>query len=345
MKRISYVIAVIIGTLLLILPSTAEASSFKDVRDNHTFFREITHLVSLGALNGYPDGTFKPENKVTRGQAAKIITEALNMPLKNPKNPTFRDVSRNHDFYRHIETLAAHGIISGSGGRFKPQGSLTRAQMAKIVSNSMRLTKTSNRTFTDVSKKDEFYPFIDKLAATGITTGCGAKKFCPNRTVTRGQISAFISRGLEKWLSSDEFVFDRGLKIGMTQAQVIALEGQPTYRDPDRLEYEWVAHTEFGAELLLYFTNNKLDHIIIYFNIDGLEMIDTEEYFNQIVGFLYNPRYGTPTDGNYKWKDQGGYETLFAEWTLGKGEFYKVEMSTEPGRKKYYFSSNRFSTN
>src|SRR5699024_4225627 len=130
------------------------------------------------------------------------------------------------------------------------------------------------------------------------------------------------------------------------QEQVIAIEGKPSRRDENRLEYDWVAHSEFGASLLLYFSNNKLDHIIIYLNIDDLvDFGGSEEYFNAIVGFIYNPAFGKPTDGVYEWKDHGGFETLYTEWNLGGGNFYKVEMATEPGREKVYFSSSMYTIN
>lgn len=340
MKRIVYIVTMFITSLFLLLPSslTVEASNFKDVPNDHVFKREIDHLVILGALSGYSDGTFKPDNKVTRGQAAKIIVEALNMPLITPEKPTFKDVSRNHDFYEHIETLAARGIVSGNGGRFNPQGNLKRSHMAKIISNSMRLTKQSNYQFTDVSQNNEFYPYIDRLATTGITTGCGPGKFCSEQTVTRGQIAAFISRGIERWLSSDEFIFDRDLKIGMTQEEVIAIEGNPSYRDPFQLEYDWVAHSDVGASLLLYFDDNKLDHLIVYLNIPALEVDLSEEYFNSIVESMYISKYGEPTEMMATWEDLGGCETLYAEWNLGGGKFYKVEMSKEPVQHKVILS-------
>lgn len=345
MKKFTYAAIIFILSVIMLFPPAADAATtFKDVPNNHQFKNEIEYLVEIGAISG-KGGKFNPDKNVTRGQAAKIIAEALNMPLINPKTPTFSDVSRKHDFYKHIETLAARGIISGSNGRFNPNGTLKRTHMAKIIANGMDLRKQSNKSFSDVSKKSEFYPYIDKLATVGITTGCGGKKFCPNQNVTRGQIAAFISRGLNNWLSSHELVFDRGLKLGMTQEQVIAIEGKPSRRDENTLEYDWVAHSEFGASLLLYFSNNKLDHIIIDWNIEGLKIEDSEEYFTMIVAFIFYEQFGSPKKYVTKWKDQGGYETLYAEWDLGKGTTYRVEMATEPGRKKFYFSTNLFNPN
>ena len=91
-----------------------------------------------GVLGGYSDGTFRPGADVTRAQLAKIIAGAVGWTLVAPATPHFTDVPRSDPFYAVIETAYAHGIVSGyADGAFRPGGSATRGQIAKIVAGAL----------------------------------------------------------------------------------------------------------------------------------------------------------------------------------------------------------------
>src|SRR5262249_2617712 len=98
-------------------------------------------------VSGYADGTFRPQNNVTRGQLSKIVVNAAGWALLNPADRTFEDVLPGTAFYEFVETAVCHGIISGytCGGTGEPCGTpprpyfrqnndATRGQIAKIVS-------------------------------------------------------------------------------------------------------------------------------------------------------------------------------------------------------------------
>jgi hypothetical protein len=112
--------------------------TFSDVPATHTFYLYIETAVHNGIISGYADGTFRPENNVTRGQLAKIVVEAADWPLLNPPTPQFSDVPRNHAFYRYIETAYSHRIVTGYvDGTFRPGNNATRAQISTIVYNAV----------------------------------------------------------------------------------------------------------------------------------------------------------------------------------------------------------------
>src|SRR5690606_29148601 len=136
----------------------------------------------------------------------------------------FKDVPETNGFYQHIETLAARGIIGGyPDGTFKGGNSLTRAQMAKIVSNSFDLDERSYIQFKDVDRHADYYLFVDRLATSKITTGYPDNTFKPAGIVTRGQIAAFVSRGIHSY---DKSQYDyRNVFLEMSKAQVRVIEG------------------------------------------------------------------------------------------------------------------------
>jgi hypothetical protein len=113
---------------------TPPTPTFTDVPTTHTFFQYIETAAHEGLVSGYADGTFRPQNDVTRGQLSKIVVEAAGWPLLNPPTPTFSDVLPGSTFYQHIETAYDRGIISGySDGTFRPFNNAIRGQIAKIV--------------------------------------------------------------------------------------------------------------------------------------------------------------------------------------------------------------------
>jgi len=118
---------------------TPPTPTFTDVPANHTFYVYIETAAFNQIVSGYSDGTFRPQNDVTRGQLSKIVVVAAQWPLENPPTPTFSDVAIGSTFYEYVETAVCHGIITGyADGTFRPGNNATRAQISKIVCLAVR---------------------------------------------------------------------------------------------------------------------------------------------------------------------------------------------------------------
>lgn len=117
-----------------------------------------------------------------------------------PPGGTFFDDDGNI-FEPDIEAIAAEGVTKGCNNEqtsFCPDRSVTRGQMAAFLVRALGLTAQDPAIdFTD-DNESIFENDIEKLATAGITKGCGnANTFCPLSNVTRGQMAAFLTRGLE----------------------------------------------------------------------------------------------------------------------------------------------------
>ena len=113
---------------------TPPTPSFSDVATTHTFYQYIETAVHNNIVSGYADGTFRPQNNVTRAQTAKMVVLAAQWPLIHYLLPTFNDVPKWHPFYTYIETAACHGAMTGyRDGTFRPYNSATRGQIAKVI--------------------------------------------------------------------------------------------------------------------------------------------------------------------------------------------------------------------
>ncbi len=175
---------------------TACTISFSDVPTTHPFYPYIRCLACRGIVGGYSDGTFRPDNFVTRGQLSKIVANAAGFS-EPVSGQTFSDVPPSHPFYVYIERMAGRGIIGGySDSTFRPDNNATRGQISKIVANSASIQDPipSNRqTFVDVPPTHPFWVYIERLAGRGILGGYSDGTFRPDNNATRGQTAKIVS--------------------------------------------------------------------------------------------------------------------------------------------------------
>jgi hypothetical protein len=186
-----------------------------------TFYEFIRCLACRGIINGYADGSFKPNNNVTRGQLSKIVSNSAG--FNDPQaTQMFQDVPVGSTFFDFIGRLASRGYIAGypCGGAgescvppgnmpyFRPNANATRGQISKIVSNAAGFNEpVTGQTFQDVPPGSTFYDFIERLAGRGVMSGylCGSVPtepcvppenrpyFRPNNNATRGQTSKIVA--------------------------------------------------------------------------------------------------------------------------------------------------------
>ncbi len=129
-----------------------------------------------------------------------IVTNDPNFVPTEGNVDAFSDTPPSNLFYEFIETIARNDVSSGCGsGRYCPGNGVTRAQMAvfllksKYGSNYVPPAATGT-VFSDVPANAFAAAWIEKLAAEGITTGCGGGRYCPGNVVTRAQMAVFILR-------------------------------------------------------------------------------------------------------------------------------------------------------
>lgn len=114
-------------------------ASFSDVPDTHFAAPSIRRMQGAGLIAGFNDGTFRPNQPVTRADAAVLIDRAL--PLeRDPVHPiVFEDVPDQAYFEQAVTTLASLGILTGyENGSFRPGGLMTRAEFSAVMDRAVR---------------------------------------------------------------------------------------------------------------------------------------------------------------------------------------------------------------
>jgi hypothetical protein len=161
------------------------------------------------ALEGFTKGCnppvndrFCPERTLTRGEMAAFLVRSMGYVDDGGGNRFVDDDGTV--FESAIDKLAAAGVTQGCNppvnDRFCPERRVTRGEMAAFVVRAMGYVDDGggNRFVDD--DDSVFESAIDKLAAAGVTQGCNPPvndRFCPDDTVTRGQLAAFLNRALE----------------------------------------------------------------------------------------------------------------------------------------------------
>ena len=112
--------------------------TFSDVPVSDWAYDAVSNLGSQGYITGYPDGSFKPGNTITRAEFVSIIDRILKLPAYNPAAPDFSDVSTSDWFYASVENAVYAGIVKGYGNSaFKPNDPVTREELANILVNAL----------------------------------------------------------------------------------------------------------------------------------------------------------------------------------------------------------------
>lgn len=171
-----------------------EKPVFTDVPKSHPNFEVIHKMRDQGIINGYPDGTFRPNVEVKRSHVAALLARALPLkPVRAAKD--FTDVPKNHEYYEVIQQVQRAGIMDGLSGKFNPDATLTRAQMAKVLTLAFDLKVKATYDFADVDAKHWSNEYVRALYSNGITTGSGKKGYyLPDEKVSRVHYAVFLHR-------------------------------------------------------------------------------------------------------------------------------------------------------
>jgi murein DD-endopeptidase MepM/ murein hydrolase activator NlpD len=176
---------------------------FTDLPNTHWAYSYVADLYCRGAIGGYSDGTFRPENPLTRGQFSKVVVLGHGWVLYNPYFPTFTDLPPSHEFYPYVETLRFREIIGGYGdGTFRPNNHMTRAQATKMVvlARGWALLDPPTPSMTDVPRSHWGYRYIETAYSRGIVTRRSNGTFGPEEEITRAELSKILSLGLRQGL-------------------------------------------------------------------------------------------------------------------------------------------------
>ncbi len=166
----------------------------------------VVKLAGMGVISGYEDGTFRPDNTITRAEAASILVRALKLPEASETELAFADKDAIPAWAKKSVAQAAKaGLLKGypadGGFVFRAQNALTRAELAAIMSRAAA-QKGLSQTQPAPAFKDQLPDWAKEAVAlaarTGLVSGYPDGTFRPDKPVTRAEAASMVLRLLEK---------------------------------------------------------------------------------------------------------------------------------------------------
>lgn len=184
----------------------------------------IGKLIELGVINGYGDGTFRPDNTITRAEFSTIVRKAFK--YDEAEGNSFEDTS-NHWAKNEVHTLVEAGVIDKTeyGDLYMPDKNITRIEMAKMIVRAVGLGEQAkdmagnNTKFvdnTDIPTADRGYIII--ASDNGIINGYPDLTFKPYGEATRAEASTMVINALDYLTGIDEGMEQYKNKDGLVDA-------------------------------------------------------------------------------------------------------------------------------
>lgn len=200
-STISVLLSFLLMTTLLygtMTPANA-AAGFSDVPSGKWYTQAVFFCAEKGYVSGYENGTFRPNNKLTRAEMAVIMNKMLG--LKESANNAFDDVASGKWYTDPVLHCVKAGVMTGyNDKRFGTSDTLTREQGAVILAKALDVTTSSGRTgFTDDASISKWaVESVKAMNAKGLITGMGNNRFEPKTPLTRAQMCQIIYAAQEK---------------------------------------------------------------------------------------------------------------------------------------------------
>lgn len=263
------------------------ASIFPDA-SGHWAEGAINYLYNTLVVNGLPNGTFGVNNNISRKDAALMIARAKNLDLDNISGEaSFTDVEVGSYYYEAVVAASDAGFLSGYPDRtFRPDGNLTRAEMASILVKAFGLENRGGDVFYDVTPGSWQFQPIQTLVTYNITSGYPDGSFRPDNSISRAEFSMLLARAMDERFrnhiirNGDIFIEEKdgkfvvnGISIGMHRDEVLSILGNAVEeklpdaddafrgdgQDPNYLLADY-------GEISLEYYANILTHIYINMN-------------------------------------------------------------------------------
>lgn len=201
------ILSFLLTTLLIftMLPQAFAASGFTDVPRSHWAYEAIMDMADRGIISGYNDRMFRPDNKITRAEFAKIMIAAADIDIDRSSSvsQTFKDVNKRHWAYYYVELAKSYltGYKSGSTYLYKPDEYAVREDIAVALVRLMGYDRTQSadldlldnfRDEDDISKA--LRPYIALAVKNDLIKGFNDRTFRPLAPITRAEAASLLYR-------------------------------------------------------------------------------------------------------------------------------------------------------
>ena len=178
-------------------PDDVPLPGFADVDPNSTHGAAIVAIAAAGVTSGYPDGTYRPSEHISRGQMATFLAGAFDLDVVAAPDPGLTDVAPESTHGPAIAAVIEAGIAGGyPDDTFRPGQDVTRGHMATFLAGAMGLPLDgAGDRFPDAEGTTHAVA-IEAIADAQVTSGYPDGTFRPNDPVTRAQMATFLAAAM-----------------------------------------------------------------------------------------------------------------------------------------------------
>lgn len=194
--RIIKSVTVSVLSLLISAESALAAQSFNDVNETHLHYQAIEFLKNEGIINGYADGSFKPEQVVNRAEALKIILNAKGIETPEIVQSSFSDVNSTDWFAKYVEAAKNKGIVGGNpDGTFAPDRTVNKVEFLKMLLLAYEVKFINYQTpekplYSDTPDSSQWYiPYLDFAKNVNLIQPNAAGQIEPAKGLSRGEVA------------------------------------------------------------------------------------------------------------------------------------------------------------
>lgn len=182
--------------------STQVIKTFHDM-DGHWARKQVERLNTLGIVNGYPDGSFRPSESINRAEFVAMLARAVHLQAQGASNiADFIDYEQIPAWAKpYIADAVSAGVVVGYPDRsFRATNKITRSELVVMALKSTGQSVISKKSlsYADEAQIPSWaYPYIAAATENGLIKGRGNNKFAPNEWTTRAEAATIILTLLE----------------------------------------------------------------------------------------------------------------------------------------------------
>lgn len=199
---------------------------FSDVAVGDWYYDDVMALYEAGVVDGYADNTFRPSDRVTTGEALKMVLLAVGYDKP--------ETVASH-WARGYLNLALDEALIERGEITDLDVGITRALVAKVAANALMLTRSSAQSvFTDTNSD-----YIQALYEAGIVNGYADNTFRPNKTLERSELAAIVHR-IYNYVSSryDDVTSDSNISLRTSEAGISFIKSAEGFAEKPAWDYQ-----------------------------------------------------------------------------------------------------------
>ena len=181
-------------TVLTLLPVSAMAAGFTDVKAGDYFAQPVDWAVSKGITNGTSNTTFSPNQTCTRAQILTFLWRAAGSPVSGFSGTYYSDVAEDAYYAKATNWATEWGLLDIEGVYLKPDTPCSRGEAIQYIWAVAKRPGAAAVSFKDIKAGTPLANAVSWAVHAGVTNGTSATTFSPNQTCTRGQIVTFLHR-------------------------------------------------------------------------------------------------------------------------------------------------------